>query len=95
VEFTQQDDAARERALRKLCIHAEIMSDTSTPAADAGLRREQEMQLLRQGLGQARQADERAWEAMRIEWLGLDAAEPALHDELEGRFMRSFKRRVR
>lgn len=93
--FTQADDATREQALRKLCIHAEIMSDTSTPSADASLRREQEMQLLRQGLGQARQADERAWEAMRIEWLGLDAAEPVVHDGLEQRFMRCFKRRGR
>ena len=32
---------------------------------------------------------------MRIEWLGLDAAEPAVHDELERRFMRCLKRRGR
>ncbi len=51
------------------------------------------MQLLRQGLGQARQADERAWEVMRIEWLGLGAAEAAVHDELERRFVRCLKRR--
>ncbi len=50
-EFTQPDDAAREQALRKLCIHAEILSGTATPPEDASLRREQEMQLLRQGLG--------------------------------------------
>ncbi len=95
VEFTKADDVAREQALRKLCIHAEILSDTATPPEDAGLRREQEMQLLRQGLGQARQADDRAWEAMRIEWLGLGAAEVAVHDELELRFMRCLKRRGR
>jgi len=94
-EFTQTDDAAREQALRKLCIHAEILSGTTTPPEDTGLRREQEMQLLRQGLGQARQADERAWEAMRIEWLGLAAAEPAVHDPLEQRFERCLKRRAR
>jgi hypothetical protein len=92
-EFTASDDAARERALRTLCIHAEILSDTATPPEDAGLRREQEMQMLRQGLGQARQADERAWEAMRIEWLGLGAVELAVHDELERRFMRCLRRR--
>lgn len=93
--FTEPDDAARQLALRKLCIHAEILSDTATPPEDASLRREQEMQLLRQGLGQARQADDRAWEAMRIEWLGLSAAEPAVHDQLEQRFMRCLKRRGR
>jgi len=94
-EFTTSDDAAREQALRKLCIHAEILSGAATPPEDAGLRREQEMQMLRQGLGQARQADDRAWEAMRIEWLGLGAVEPAMHEELERRFMRCFKRRER
>ena len=94
-EFTQPDDAMREQALRKLCIHAEILSDTTTPAEDASLRRAQEMQMLSQGLGQARQADERAWDAMRVEWLGLAAAETAVHDELETRFMRCLKRRGR
>ena len=94
-DFTKADDAAREQALRKLCIHAEILSGTATPAVDAALRREQEMQMLRQGLGQARQADDRAWEAMRIEWLGLSAVQPELHDELEQRFMRCLKQRKR
>lgn len=94
-EFMQTDDAAREQALRRLCIHAEILSETATPPGDANLRREQEMQLLRQGLGQARQTDDRAWDAMRVEWLGLAAAEPVVHDELEQRFMRCLKRRGR
>ncbi len=94
-EFLKTDDAAREQALRKLCIHAEILSGSATPPADAALRRDQEMQMLRQGLGQARQADDRAWEAMRIEWLGLAAVEPAVHDELERRFMQCLNRRAR
>lgn len=94
-DFLNGDDAAREQALRRLCIHAEILSGTATPPEDATLRRDQEMQLLRQGLGQARQADDRTWDAMRIEWLGLDAAEPAVHDALELRFMRCLKRRGR
>ncbi len=93
--FTAPSDADRELALRRLCIHAEILGDCATPAEDASLRREQEMQLLSQGLGQKRQADERAWQAMRIEWLGLDAAPPAVHDELEQRFMRCLKHRGR
>lgn len=92
-EFTQTDDAEREQALRKLCIHAEILSGTVTPQEDASLRRDQEMQLLRQGLGQARQADARAWENMRIDWLGLPAAEATVHDELETRFLRCLKQR--
>jgi hypothetical protein len=94
-EFAETDDAARERALRKLCIHAEILSGTTTPPEDAGLRREHELQLLQKGLGQARQADDRVWDAMRIEWLGLGAAEARVHDDLENRFMRCLKRRAR
>ncbi len=92
-EFAQTDAAARELALRKLCIHAEILSGTATPSEDGALRREQEMQLLRQGLGQARQADDRAWEAMRIEWLGLAAVTPAVHEALERRFMQCLPQR--
>jgi hypothetical protein len=92
-DFTEADDAAREQALRRLCIHAEILSDSRTPPEDVSQRREQEMQMLQQGLGQKRQADARDWEAMRIEWLGLPAAEPAVHDELERRFMLCLKRR--
>lgn len=94
-DFGAQDDDARELALRRLCIHAEILSDGMTPPEDVALRREQELQLLRRGLGQARQADARAWDAMRIEWLGLDAAGPAVHEALERRFMQSFRRAKR
>ncbi len=93
--FTGIDDTSREQALRRLCIHAEILSGATTAAGDIALRRDQEMQMLRQGLGQARQADDRTWEAMRLEWLGLDAAEPAVHDELERRFMKCLRQRGR
>jgi len=92
-EFLNTDDAAREQALRKLCIHAEILSGSATPPEDVSLRREQEMQLLSQGLGQMRQTDDRAWEAMRIEWLGLAAARAEMHDELEKRFVGCLARR--
>lgn len=91
-EFTQSDDAVREQDLRKLCIQAEILSDAATPKEDASLRRNQEMQMLRQGLGQARQADARVWDNMRVEWLGLAPAQASVHDDLERRFMRCLKR---
>ena len=91
--FATEDDAARELALRTLCVHAEILSGATTPAEDAGLRREQELQLLRQGLGQARRVDDRDWEAMRLEWLGMSAVAPEVHDELERRFVQCLARR--
>ncbi|MCC6172252.1 MAG: DUF349 domain-containing protein [Gammaproteobacteria bacterium] len=87
------DDAGRERELRRLCVRAEIFGGGATPAADAALRREQELQLLRQGLGQARRLDDPDRDAMRLEWLDVVAVEPALHDELEQRFLRSLGRR--
>jgi hypothetical protein len=87
------DDEAREGALRQLCVRAEILSSSPTPAADAALRRDYEMQLLRQGLGQVRQVEDRDWQAMRLEWLGIDAVAPGLHDELERRFLRCLDRR--
>jgi len=87
------DDAAREQALRRLCIRAEIFTSTATPPEDAALRRDHEMQLLRQGLGQARQVEDRDWEAMRLEWLGIVAVAPEVHDELERRFMQCLERR--
>lgn len=86
-DFAQGSDAAREQALRTLCIRAEILSGSTTPREDADARRDYEMQLLRQGLGQARQVDARDWEKMRLEWIALPAAAPALHDALEQRFM--------
>lgn len=92
-EFATANDAARELALRTLCVHAEILSAAATPPEDAGLRRNHEMELLRQGLGQARRVDDRDWEAMRLEWLGLGAVAPAVHDDLERRFLQCLGRR--
>lgn len=92
-QFAEADDAARELALRRLCIRAEIFGGRLTPPEDVGRRREMELQLLSQGLGQVRQADDRAWEALRVEWLGLDAADPEVHDALEKRFAAGLKTR--
>jgi hypothetical protein len=91
--FTTADDATRERALRMLCIRAEILGSTATPPEDATLRRACELQLLSQGLGRARQMEERDWEAMRLEWLAIDAVAPEVHDALERRFLEGLSRR--
>jgi hypothetical protein len=91
-EFATEDDAARELALRTLCVRAEILGAAATPPEDAGLRREHELELLRQGLGQARRMDDRDWEGMRLEWLRMGAVAPAVHDELERRFVQCLAR---
>jgi hypothetical protein len=93
--FVAANDSVREQALRELCIRAEILGGVATPAEDATRRREIELGLLRQGLGQARRMDERDWDALRTEWFGLAAAPPALHDTLEQRFLRCLRQRAR
>lgn len=85
---TTPDEPAREAALRRLCVRAEILASHATPAEDVALRRGQELQMLQQGLGQARRIDERDWEAMRLEWFGVAAVDAELHDALERRFLR-------
>ncbi|MEZ5458203.1 MAG: DUF349 domain-containing protein [Steroidobacteraceae bacterium] len=94
-EFRIPDDAMRERALRELCIRAEILAGVATPTEDAALRRDIELGLLRNGLGQARRMDERDWEMMRTEWFGLAAVPPALHEALEQRFVDCLRQRAR
>lgn len=80
------NEGAREKSLRLLCIRAEILASVPTPADDAALRGDYEMRLLMEGLGQARQADDRDWDAMRLEWIGIGAVATTVHDALEQRF---------
>jgi len=94
-DFAAATDAMREQALRELCIRAEILGGVATPTEDTARRREVELGMLRQGLGQARRMDERDWDAMRTEWFGLPAAPPAVHDALEQRFLQSLRQRTR
>jgi hypothetical protein len=85
---TNADDKAREQALRMLCIRIEILSSTPTPPADETLRQEYQMRLLMESLGQGRHAEPQAWDAMVLEWIGIGAVAPKVHDELQRRFMR-------
>jgi hypothetical protein len=94
-DFAAASDATREQALRELCIRAEVLGGVATPTEDTARRREIELGLLRQGLGQARRMDERDWDAMRTEWFGLPAAPPAMHDALEQRFLQCLRQRSR
>jgi hypothetical protein len=88
-----QDDAARERALRLLCVRGEILTSTPTPSADEVLRRDYQMRLLVEGMGQGRPADERDWDALLLEWVAVGAAPPGAHAELERRFKACLARR--
>jgi hypothetical protein len=87
------DDGAREGALRMLCVRGEILSSTPTPPEDEALRRDYQLRLLLQGLGQASRTDERDWDALLLEWLGIGAIAPAAHEDLQRRFLRCLAKR--
>ena len=80
------DIAANEAALRTLCIRAELLTDTPTPAGDAAFRRDYQLQQLLKGLGQARAASNLELEAMVFEWLAVGATSDALYAQLLERF---------
>jgi Domain of Unknown Function (DUF349) len=88
VSVSDADIAARERALRILCIRSEIHSDTPTPPEDEALRREYQVQRLVQGMGQGSHVDDGDWDAMALEWIRIGAVSPAIHESLQNRFMR-------
>jgi hypothetical protein len=92
-DASSPDDATRERALRTLCVRCEILSSTPTPPEDESLRRDYQMRLLVEGLGQASQTDDRDWDAMQLEWIGIGAVATEVHENLERRFMRCLARR--
>jgi hypothetical protein len=77
---------ANEKALRLLCIRAEIHSESPTPDEDAVLRREFQVQRLVQAMGQGRAAEDR--DAMAIDWVRVGAVAPAVYEGLEQRFVR-------
>jgi len=87
------DDEARERALRTLCVRCEILSSTPTPSEDEALRRDCQMRLLMERMGQASHTDERDWDDMLLAWIGIGAIAPETHEDLQRRFMRSLAKR--
>jgi hypothetical protein len=87
--LAQQGDsdlAANELALRKLCIRAEILTDTPTPAADQTLRREYQVQRLMESMGQGVKAEEGQLDTFAIEWLAVGPTEEATYLQLLERF---------
>jgi hypothetical protein len=79
------DLAANERALRTLCIRAEILTESPTPETDQTLRREYQMQRLMNSMGQGVKA-EGDIDALTVEWLGIGPVEDAAYLPLVERF---------
>ena len=79
------DLAANELALRTLCIRAEILTDTPTPAADQTLRREYQVKRLMESMGQGIK-EEGQIDTLTIEWLGAGPTEEPNYLQLLERF---------
>jgi hypothetical protein len=79
------DLAANERALRTLCIRAEILTESQTPESDQTLRREYQMQRLMNSMGQGVKA-EGDIDALTVEWLGTGPVEDSAYLPLVERF---------
>ncbi|MBB6093907.1 hypothetical protein HNQ60_002788 [Povalibacter uvarum] len=86
------DLVANTLALRTLCIRAEIVTDSQTPAEDHALRREYQLKRLTQSMGQGRSAETDKLETLAIEWLRADPVEEAVYVQLIGRFKECRKR---
>jgi Domain of Unknown Function (DUF349) len=85
--LSDAESAAREKALRMLCIRSEIYSEVPTPPEDEVLRREYQVQRLMQGMGQGSPTDAGDWDAMMLEWIRIGAVSPSVHESLRSRFM--------
>jgi len=86
------DVTANEKALRMLCIRAEIITDTPTPPEDQSMRREYQVQRLIKSMGQGNGGDETALDAMALEWIGVGPTEEATYLSLLERFKRCRQR---
>jgi hypothetical protein len=80
------DVAANEAALRTLCIRAEILTDTPTPASDQQARRDYQLQTLVKGIGQPQGSGKSAFEALVFEWIGTGPTGTKVYYELLERF---------
>jgi hypothetical protein len=81
------DDDGTEKALRLLCIRAEILKDLPTPAEDQGLRREYQMQRLVERMGQGKEAADDDAGSLVLEW----ARSPSVGEEPYRSLLARFK----
>lgn len=78
--------ATNELALRTLCIRAEILTDTQTPAEDHALRREYQLRRLMESMGQGGTAESEQLDTLAFEWLNAGPIEEATYVQLIERF---------
>ena len=82
------DLAANEAVLRLLCIRAELIAAIPSPAEDAELRREYQMQRLVQSMQGGQRITPAELHDLVLEWIEVGPVEPAAHAALLARFER-------
>lgn len=86
------DFASNEKALRMLCIRAEILTDTPTPSEDQSLRREYQVQRLISNMGQGSKTDGSELDALALEWIAIGPTDERAYKPLLERFVRCRER---
>jgi DNA repair protein SbcC/Rad50 len=89
------DVNAHETALRTLCIRAEIITDTPTPAEDQALRRNYQLQSLVKGFGQSVTPGRQQVDAMVFEWIAVGPIPTPVYASLFERFRQCWKKAQR
>ena len=81
------DLAANERALRLLCIRAEMLTSVATPPEDQALRRNYQLERLVTGTQHtaASASAREQLDALLFDWVGVCATPDAVYDELLAR----------
>jgi hypothetical protein len=82
------DLTANETALRTLCIRAEMLTGTPTPESDHAFKRNYQMQLLKQTMGQGQSAGKDQLDAMVLEWIATGPVAEDVYAPLLERFNR-------
>jgi hypothetical protein len=82
------DLASNARALRLLCVRAELIAGLETPPEDQQLRREYQMQRLVQSLAHGERDSPADLDQLAQEWIAVGPVESAVFDLLFARFER-------
>lgn len=90
-EFSD-DLAANEKALRLLCVRAELVAAVASPEEDLDLRREYQMQRLVASMGRGERAAPTELDDLALEWIAVGPVEAAAYDALHARFEHCRKR---
>ena len=85
-EAAEPLEESHEKAVRMLCIRAEILKDLPTPAEDQELRREYQMLRLVERMGRGNDGPDDSVESLALEWTRVGLASQDLYRSLLSRF---------